>query len=210
MSLCSDGERPTLALGVEARVCILASLTSGTRCVIHLSPKGTVTTATPTDDLAAAANLAAATNPESPMTPRGFECAICLHSVCRSCTGACSHHFCAACMLQWCSSSGECPKCRAPIDALRLDAEFDSLLGATGRAGRGREDLRDYTVALRLGAGRHAGLTLKNMKDGPGVLVTTAVKKDAGYCAGLREGDRIVWMNGVPSHSSSGGSSSCV
>ena len=117
--------------------------------------------------------------------------------------GCCTHHYCAGCLLQFAASTRDvppgdesrrvCPKCRAPLKLLQLDAEFDSLCGG---ATRRPDDLDAFTVTLQLTRGQHAGITLRNTPDHFGVLVEKVRRRDVAYTAGLREGDLLVWING--------------
>lgn len=85
------------------------------------------------------------------------ECVLCMRSIALSCVGgACAHHFCAACLLQWCAASErkDCPTCRAPLKMLLLDPEFDQLCGAGTRR---PNDLRPWTATMHLQPDEHAG-----------------------------------------------------
>jgi len=122
-----------------------------------------------------------------------------------SCTGgSCTHHFCAPCYLRWCASSSfDCPKCRAPVTTLCLDAEFDTLCDAgratAGAAARARaQELLPFTISMQIEPGKHAGITLSNVAEGPGVRVDAVRRRDAAYKAGMREGDVLIWLNGAP------------
>jgi hypothetical protein len=122
------------------------------------------------------------------------ECAICMRGIAFACVGgSCTHHFCAACYLRWTATSHDCPTCRSPISCLCLDPEFDELCGG---ATRRPEDLRPFTASFRLERGQHAGITLRNNADGPGVVVEKVKKRDRAYQSGLRSGDTAVFLNG--------------
>ena len=56
-----------------------------------------------------------------------FECPICLCPITNAAVGSCSHHFCHACLLEWCRQTPLCPKCRTPICEIRLDQEFEEV-----------------------------------------------------------------------------------
>ena len=140
----------------------------------------------------------------------GLECAICMRSLAFSCVGgACTHHFCAACIIQFCASvrdGGEdvrpdCPKCRAPFKCLLLDPEYDALCGA---ATRRPADLAPYTLVLRLGRDEHAGITLRSTNSKIGVVAERVNRRDAAYAAGVRAGDVLIWLNGAPCRSHAG------
>lgn len=77
-----------------------------------------------------------------------------------------------------------------------LDAEFDALM-ANPTTPSTPDTLAPYSVSVPMRPGVHAGLTLKNVKDGPGVVVTKCASGDAAYKAGLRADDRLVWANGA-------------
>jgi hypothetical protein len=58
-----------------------------------------------------------------------MECLICFGYIRKSCIGSCNHHFCYDCLIKWCAINNVCPKCKCLIREIRLDPEFDNLLG---------------------------------------------------------------------------------
>jgi len=137
-------------------------------------------------------------------------CPICLCEIETSAIGSCTHHFCTECLLEWCAEKPHCPTCRTVVREIRPDPEFDALnralRGATSaddaekptrRAPAATEKKHQY-LTLRFGDGAVAGLTLASRDDGPGVRVARARHRDAAYMSGLRKGDILLSMNGVP------------
>lgn len=97
----------------------------------------------------------------------------------------CSHSFCYHCVLKWIESGrgGECPLCREVILGLGA-SEGTSLPEAT------------FRLCVVIKPGEHAGITLRNTKDG--VLVARLHPKDAARSHGLCPRDVILKMNRVP------------
>ena len=159
------------------------------------------------DRAAERARLSVAANAPAACAGR-MECAICLGTIRRSAVGSCSHHFCHACLLSWLSSNPLCPKCREPVKEVRLDSEFDSLTRMLSQAGSStscggeeeEEETRDEgdEVVIDFAERRKAGLTVKNVQRGPGVEVIATKEGDAAQLSGLRVGDIIVSLNGLP------------
>ena len=149
-------------------------------------------------------------------------CSICMETIYQAATGSCNHHWCLVCLLQYCGSATHssaafhnqperplCPKCREPILGIRADTEYDALLIAAGLvrvddpvlAERRRDAaaaLALYRVTIHLPQGSHAGVTVSKWKHGPGVRVKSVLEADMAYRCGLREGDVIVSINGMP------------
>ena len=131
-----------------------------------------------------------------------FECAICCSPIEAAATGACHHHFCFLCLARWCEAAADeararawpgCPKCRAPVTSLRLDPEFDAAVGAA-RSGA----LAERSVRLDLSDGAPAGITLEARDRRPGLRVAALADGDAGRRCGLRVGDAIACLDGLP------------
>ena len=137
--------------------------------------------------------------------PSWASCAICMDVISSAAIASCAHHFCHACLLEWCASpSPACPKCRMPIHELRLDPEFDEaiaqVLGVAPAAASAAS--APLTIDLELPRGSKAGITLANSDDGgPGCKVSRVNPLDMAYRCGLRVGDVIVALNGVPTTS---------
>ena len=56
-----------------------------------------------------------------------MDCAICFNHIKKSSIASCNHHFCSECLIRWCKTQNTCPKCRATINEIRPDIEFDHL-----------------------------------------------------------------------------------
>lgn len=97
----------------------------------------------------------------------------------------CSHSFCYDCVLKWIGSGrgGLCPLCREVILGLGA-SECTSPPTATVR------------LRVVIHPGEHAGITLRNAKDG--VLVARLHPKDAARSHGLCPRDVIMQTNRVP------------
>ena len=155
------------------------------------------------------------------------ECAVCMEPMDRTAIGSCNHHFCVPCLLEICRLTPRCPRCQTTITAVWLDREFDALLrlaraneppasvaeepsASTRAAQDAAQDtakeardarLAEYVVRLRLPRGARAGITLRTCIGRPGVVVADLVVADSAYKCGLRVGDVLVNMNGVPCRS---------
>ena len=112
----------------------------------------------------------------------------------------------AGCLLECCRLTPRCPRCQIPITAVHLDTEFDQLL-KLARAGdpttsSSHDDKPNlpnrHVVRLRLPKGARAGITLKTCRWRFGVAVSAASEEKMAFRCGLRVGDVIVSMNGVP------------
>ena len=123
-----------------------------------------------------------------------MECSICFKKIENSCIGSCTHHFCYICLTHWCYMGGiKCPICQLPIHEIRLDREFDMINGSVSTPIR-NDFLKKITIQF---SGIKPGITLvKNT--GPGVKIYKLNKYDQCYLSGLREGDIIMFINGVP------------
>lgn len=131
-------------------------------------------------------------------------CPLCLNAVQQSCVGSCVHHFCHACLLDAVASGcTSCPECHQHIGSIRRDYEFDALLvpnfseAINSNAADSR--LECYTRHLVLPPGTHAGITLScRDSQGPGCVVTAVVPRDQAYKSGVRAGDILISINGIP------------
>lgn len=128
-----------------------------------------------------------------------MECLICLDDIKISCAPTCMHHFCYGCIIKWCHTSNQCPKCRQPIRSIHLDPEFDSLMGSSS------ETIGDAiapcpSVIIDLSVNSNVGITLGNARHSPGVTVERLNTKMQAHKCGLRKGDIILTMNNVPCH----------
>jgi hypothetical protein len=107
----------------------------------------------------------------------------------------CGHSFCRQCAAKALKFRPVCPLCRR--DCAGLVSEGAGGLGAppSGTVARGyftRVVVVECTI--RLGSGRHAGLTLT---DSNGFVVVQRMR-DQSALSGLHVGDRVLSMNGVP------------
>ena len=118
------------------------------------------------------------------------ECAVCMAGTCDR-LQPCGHVVCTACFMRWVTRSPTCPLCRgvvigtsSPDGALR---EHDgSIVLIEFGANLGRESPRD-----------HAGITLTSHGN-DSVRVRRVVRRDMAYSAGMRVGDVLTHINGVP------------
>ena len=89
----------------------------------------------------------------------------------------CKHPLCGSCAYLWFSKRTVCPYC------LTVPSGF-----CANRPDRGERDVYVKTTPL--------GLTLTNMMNQ--VVVKAVVRRDSAYRSGLREGDVITYVNGLP------------
>ena len=125
-----------------------------------------------------------------------MECGICLQTIINSCVSSCIHHFCYECMIKWCKHSNHCPKCRSFIYELHFDPEFDVINGALDIEIE-NININHKKIYLKLPENTLAGITLKNNR-GPGVIISKLSLNGQAKLIGLKVGDIILFMNGVP------------
>ena len=123
-----------------------------------------------------------------------MECSICFKKIENSCIGSCTHHFCYVCLTHWCYMGGiKCPICQTPIYEIRLDREFDMINGSPSTP-INAEFLKKINVQF---SSIKPGITLVKNK-GPGVKIKSLKHNEQCYLSGLREGDIIMFIGGVP------------
>tara|TARA_B100001093_G_scaffold4427_1_gene4570 strand:- start:3880 stop:4242 length:363 start_codon:yes stop_codon:yes gene_type:complete len=87
----------------------------------------------------------------------------------------------------------KCPICQTPIYEIRLDREFDIINGSPSTP-INAEFLKKINVQF---SSIKPGITLIKNK-GPGVKVKSLKHNEQCYLSGLREGDIIMFIGGVP------------
>lgn len=144
------------------------------------------------------------------------ECPVCFAKTCGH-LGPCEHVLCAMCAARWCSKSASCPTCRGPTFGLLHPPPLapNSLMVLRSRSGRrcrsssarnaSPERELDVTlprpciVRLLLSRSKCAGITLTTNAQGcVGLRITKLDEQDQGFVCGLRVGDTVVSINGVP------------
>jgi hypothetical protein len=132
-----------------------------------------------------------------------MECPICYDTIKNSAIGTCTHHFCLACLINWCKNGGEkCPICNTHIETIRKDTEFDKL---NNKSDFELEKSVSVTKITFEKNDVNAGITLENNfskinfnKRLPGVKVIKIIKENKCYKSGLRTGDIILFINNIP------------
>ena len=133
-----------------------------------------------------------------------MECAICYNIIKNSCIGSCTHHFCFACLIKWCTFGGtKCPLCKTFIREIRFDKDFDLLVSKLNN------DISYSVVSneIQCNTCRHIiikmpidqciKITLEN-NNGPGVKIHDLNKKGTAFLSGLRKRDIIIFLNNIP------------
>ena len=128
-----------------------------------------------------------------------MNCPICFEKINISAIGACCHHFCYNCLLDWCKRGGtSCPICKTDITVIRKDMEFDQLNGTNLIE---LESIQS-SIKITFPFNSQAGITLennsKNFKRIPGVRVSKINKDKWCFKSGLKQGDVILFINKIP------------
>jgi len=125
-----------------------------------------------------------------------FECPICLDTIKYASVGSCMHHFCYFCLFKHCKFSNKCPMCKTEIHELKLDREFDVLInnGDTLPTLRYKNEIYINPIENIT----DPGLTIKNNKNGPGVIITNIKSKGLFNKYNFKENDIILFINEVP------------
>ena len=106
------------------------------------------------------------------------ECAVCFRETAER-TRPCHHPVCDACMQKWIQRNHfTCPLCRQPV--------FGS-----------DEDEAD-AVVIEPSSGTFFGITVRNTGTGRGVQVMRTEPYDLMHTAGVRPGDVLTRINGIP------------
>ena len=139
-------------------------------------------------------------------------------------TAGCAHHFCFACLHQWIQRAAKpsCPTCRQPAWQAIRDQEFQAVCGQpVGQPSSetiiglpdGQFDLISRTQEqLQLPPARNVssemrlsiGITLTDRPPGPrgdpqdGCMVLAVRRGNGAARAGIRAGDVILGINGMP------------
>lgn len=123
-------------------------------------------------------------------------CTLCFSRPCDvnvDCTGG--HQCCKECIQLWLKRKSSCPFCR------RVVLGIERYPMGTENLPTGSTDSKDEcVVTMQFDTFRHAGLTLDNANhaSAPAVRVIRLHHEDAAYAAGIRGGDLLLTMNGVP------------
>jgi len=141
-----------------------------------------------------------------------MECPICYNIITNSCFGSCSHHFCNACLINWCKHLGTtCPVCKTFISEIKPDIEFDNLTNQiinnnnnnnTNSIIIDNSTLINREIVINHEQRDLAGITLKNNYNqynrAPGVMISNIDTKYKCYKSGLRKNDIILNINNIP------------
>ena len=132
-----------------------------------------------------------------------FECSICLDNIKFPTVGSCMHHFCYFCLHKYCRMSNnreiypKCPLCNEPINELKLDREFDKLL-----TGDNLPTFETHNKILNpldhIDTLDNPGLTIKNNKIGPGVVIIKLKENGLFNKYNFTIGDIILFINDIP------------
>jgi len=129
--------------------------------------------------------------------------------------GGCAHHFCKACLLQWCQTKPNCPVCRAPVWCVVSDHEYANALGCepAARESSGAQapaatttDLEETTDPAhsdgpgtrRVKVNGPAGLVLAQR--GTKVVIGKCIPGNGAHLAGLKSGEILLKVNGAVVH----------
>ena len=133
-----------------------------------------------------------------------FECIICLDNIKYSAIGSCTHHFCYYCLLDYCkvcnkkNEYAKCPLCKMPINEIRLDREFDKILN---------NNILSYfcyqneKILYPIDFVTNPGLTIKNNKKGPGVIIIKLQKDGLFKKYDFNIKDILLSVNGISCYS---------
>ena len=99
---------------------------------------------------------------------------------------ACGHVFCKHCIVKWNDRRHTCPTCKQPL-----------LLCVHPNASADACETPEYVCNFRFDYFGHVGITLKQRGDGGCIEVLRLNKKDAAFCAGVRNGDTLKFINGL-------------
>lgn len=151
-----------------------------------------------------------------------WACAVCTDKIHDPAIGgACTHHFCHACLLEWQQQNtrrqqvATCPTCRAPIARIMRDPEFASAIGVASLASREplpHEPPGAQTVQITWPPGITLSplpgtpseqLTLEEMlseespmRDRPlGLLIADVAAENGAARAGIRRGSILLRIN---------------
>ena len=111
------------------------------------------------------------------------ECAVCFCETAER-TRPCHHPVCDACLQKWILRHHyTCPMCRQPV----LGPDDDHAT----RTDRG-------SVVIDPSSGTFFGVTVRYTMSGRGVRVTRTVPRDLMHASGVRPGDILTHINGIP------------
>ena len=124
-----------------------------------------------------------------------FECPICLDQIKYATVGSCMHHFCYFCLFKHCKFSDKCPMCKTEIHEIKLDREFDILINGDTLP---TLKFKNEVLLIPISEIKNPGLTIKNNKKGPGVVITK-IKSSGLFCKyNFQEKDVLLFINDVP------------
>lgn len=124
-----------------------------------------------------------------------FECPICLDQIKYATVGSCMHHFCYFCLFKHCKFSDKCPMCKTEIHEIKLDREFDILINGDTLP---TLKYKNEVLLIPISEIKDPGLTIKNNKKGPGVVITK-IKSSGLFCKyNFQEKDVLLFINDVP------------
>ena len=124
-----------------------------------------------------------------------FECPICLDQIKYATVGSCMHHFCYFCLFKHCKFSDKCPMCKTEIHEIKLDREFDILINGDTLP---TLKFKNEVLLIPISEIKDPGLTIKNNKKGPGVVITK-IKSSGLFCKyNFQEKDVLLFINDVP------------
>lgn len=114
------------------------------------------------------------------------ECVVCYEPTCHY-VRPCDHRVCEDCARRWVERSIRCPVCRSTLVAFTSPTHDAPTAAAT-----------TIVVHVPLAAASHVGVSLMNNDTGGGVRITHVRPQDLGACHGLRKGQVITHLNGIP------------
>jgi hypothetical protein len=125
-----------------------------------------------------------------------FECPICLDNIKYSAVGSCTHHFCYYCLCRHIKFSNECPMCKAKINEIKIDNEFNSLVNNDEifPTLKYNNEILLYPIENI----KNPGITIKNNLKGPGVIISKIKSTGLFSKYNFVVGDTLLLVNGVP------------
>jgi hypothetical protein len=120
------------------------------------------------------------------------ECSICFEEITNISTANCNHDFCHSCIMDWCNLGAvNCPLCRTRMFELKQKTDTDNVVP---------ENKKNKVLIIDLDSNEKIPRVILMRLEGdktPGVLVDY-IDEDSIFINILKEGDRLLYVNGLP------------
>lgn len=120
------------------------------------------------------------------------ECSICFEEITNVSSANCNHNFCHSCIMDWCNvGKVSCPLCRTRMFEIKQTSATDNVVA---------ENKKNKLLIIDLDTNEKIpGLILVRVEGDktPGVLVDF-IDDDSIFVNILKEGDRLLYVNGLP------------